>query len=135
MLLIAEGAAGPTFEQLQRVLHMPNDMVSLRLAYKNFQRLLLVNTSTIELAVNQALFTDINRPIEQSYQHILHDEYEADHIPLNFRSTISAVKTINDHISWRTQGKINDVIKAEDLTNTQLLLTSAIYFKGQWKVC
>lgn len=134
LLLVAEGAVGPTFDQLQKVLRMPNDLNSLRAAYKNFQRLLLVNTTTIELAVNQAVFSDINCPIENSFANILRNEYEADHLPLNFQVPLNAVKSINDHISWRTQGKIKDVIKPEDLMEAQLLLTSAIFFKGQWKV-
>ncbi|XP_031636188.1 uncharacterized protein LOC116349073 [Contarinia nasturtii] len=133
MLLIAEGATATSFNQLQATLRMPNDMNTLRTAYKNFQRLLLVNTSTVELAVNQALFSDINRPIENSYATILSDEYEADHLAVNFKQPANAVKFINDHIDMRTHGKIKDIVKPEDLIETQLLLTSAIFFKGQWK--
>lgn len=134
MLLVAEGSVGRTYDQLQTVLRMPNDLNTLRAAYKNFQRLLLVNTTTIELAVNQALFSDVNRPIENSYAAILQNDYEADHLPVDYRTPLSAVRVINDHISWRTQGKIKDVVKPEDLTEAQLLLTSTIFFKGQWKV-
>lgn len=135
MLLVSEGSAGQTYDQIQQVLHTPNDFVSLRSAYKNFQRVLLVNTTTVELAVNHALFTDINRPIEHSYASILQNDYEADHLPVNYQAPNNAVKVINDHISWRTQGKINNVVKPEDLMDAQLLLTSTIFFKGQWTVC
>lgn len=135
MLLVSEGSVGRTYDQMKAILRLPNDVNSLRTAYKNFERLLLVNTSTIELAVNQALFSDVNRPIENSYASLLQTEYEADHLPVDFRNSRNAVKVINDHISWRTQGKIKDVVKPEDLIDAQLLLTSSIFFKGQWKVC
>lgn len=135
MILVAEGSAGKSFEQLNDVLRLPNDLTNLRTAYKNFQQLLLVNTSTIELAVNQAVFSDLNNPINNAYARILESDYEADHIPVNYRNPVNAVKTINDHISFRTQGKIQNVVKPDDLAEAQLLLTSAIFFKGQWKVC
>lgn len=134
MLLIAEGATDQSFNQLAKVLRLPNDAANLRAAYKNFQHLLLVNTSTIELAVNQALFSDINRPLAIDFVNVLSYEYEADHLPVNFRNPPYAVKMVNDHISFRTQGKIQDVVKPEDLAEAQLLLTSSIYFRGKWKV-
>lgn len=134
MVLVAEGANDESLEQLKKVLRLPNDLNDLRTAYKHFQRLLLVNTSTVQLAVNQAIFSDINRPLENEYANILSYDYEADHIPVNFQVPAIAVKRINDHISYRTQGKIENVVKSEDLLEAQLLLTSSIFFKGKWKV-
>lgn len=134
MVLIAEGATDQSLQQLQKTLRLPNDFNDLRTAYKQFQRLLLVNTSTVQLAVNQALFSDINRPVENDYANILAFDYEADHVPIDFRVPAYAVKRINDHISYRTQGKIQNVVKPEDLLEAQLLLTSSIFFKGKWKV-
>lgn len=134
MVLIAEGATDQSLAQMQNVLRLPNNFNDLRTAYKQFQRLLLVNTSTVQLAVNQALFSDINRPLENDYANILALDYEADHIQVNFQVPAFASKRINDHISNRTQGKIQDVVKPEDLLEAQLLLTSSIFFKGKWKV-
>lgn len=135
MVLLAEGATDNSFLQLEKTLRLPEDLTYLRQAYRQFQRALVVNTSTVELAVNQALFSDTNRPVDYAYGKILDSDYEADHIPVDFRNAALAVKTINDHISHRTRGKIQEVLKKEDLSEAQLLLTSAIYFKGQWKVC
>lgn len=134
MMLIAEGAAGQSFAQMEKTLHLPKELKYVRTAYKEFQRVLVVNTSTVELAVNQALFSDLNSPIDQGYGNILENDYEADHIRVNFLDRGKATKTINDHISVKTQGKIQNVIKPEDLTDAQLLLTSTIFFRGQWKV-
>lgn len=134
LMLIAEGAAGQSFTQMEKTLHFPKELKYVRTAYKEFQRLLVVNTSTIELAVNQALFSDVNNPIDRGYENILEKDYEADHVRVNFQIPSKATKTINDHISEKTRGKIQNVIKPEDLTDAQLLLTSTIFFKGQWKV-
>lgn len=135
MLLVAEGATDESLAQMNKVLRLPSDLNVLRSAYKNFQRLLVVNTTTVELAVNQAIFSDINRPLESNFVHVLRNDYEADHLAVNFRAPPAAVNTINNYISWRTQNKIRNVVKPEDLADAQLLLTSSIFFKGQWKVC
>lgn len=134
MMLIAEGAAGQSFTQMEKILHLPKELKYVRTAYKEFQRLLVVNTSTIELAVNQAIFSDLNNPIDQGYGNILENDYEAEHVRVNFLDKNKAIKTINDHISVSTRGKIQNVIKPDDLTDAQLLLISSIFFKGQWSV-
>lgn len=135
MILLAEGAVDESFKQLEETLHLPKDLTYLRSAYREFGRLLVVNTSTVELAVNQAIFSDTNRPIEDNYAHILETDYQADHVPVDYRSASEAVKTINEHIKRKTRGKIQNVFKSEDLEEAQLILTSAIFFRGQWKVC
>lgn len=135
LVLLAEGANGETYKQMETVLHLPSDLTHVRTAYKAFQRSLNVNTSTVELAVDQAIYTDINRPIYTYYADILEKDYEADHVAVSFRDAGNAVKTINDRVKQQTRGKIGEIVKETDLKDAQLLLTSAIYFKGQWKVC
>lgn len=134
LVLLAEGADGETYKQMETVLHLPADLTHVRSAYKAFQRSLNVNTSTVELAVDQAIYTDINRPIYTYYADILEKDYEADHLAVSFRDAANAVKAINDRVKQQTRGKIAEIVKETDLKDAQLLLTSAIYFKGQWKV-
>lgn len=134
LVLLAEGAEGETYNQMENVLNLPPELTYVRTAYKAFQRTLNVNTSTIELAVNQAIYTDLNQPVSVQYADILRNDYEADHMVVNFRDTGKATKLINDHVKEQTRGKISEIIKESDLIEAQLLLTSAIYFKGQWKV-
>lgn len=135
MVLIAEGATDESYAQLKKVLRLPNDLVSLRTPYRSYQRLLLSNTDAVELALNHALFSDINRPIEYGYENILKNNYEADYVSVNFRAPNNATKVINDYINKQTHGKIQTVVTPDDLIDSQLLLTSSIFFKGQWKVC
>lgn len=134
LVLLAEGAGGDTYKQMETVLNLPPELTYVRTAYKAFQRTLNVNTTTVELAVDQAIYTDIHRPIYSHYADILVKDYEADHMTVDFRDAGIAVKSINEHVAQETRGKITEIVKETDLKNTQLLLTSAIYFKGQWKV-
>lgn len=135
LVLLAEGSGGETYNQMAKVLHLPPELAHVRTAYKSFQQKLNVNLTTIELAVNQAIYTDTNRPIYSYYADILEKDYEADHMAVNFRDAANASKTINDHVKAQTRGKITEIVKETDLKDAQVLLTSAVYFKGQWKVC
>lgn len=100
------------------------------------QRLLMVNTSTVELNVNQALISDENRPLDAGYVDTLAYTYEADQISVDFQDPKQAAKKINDHISAHTNGKIKDLIKPDDLMDApRLMLSSSIFFNGRWRVC
>lgn len=93
-----------------------------------------VNTSTIELAVNQVMFSDKNRPVERDFEDNLSRVYEADIVPIDFHDNVQAYYEINGYIEDKTHGKITKVIQPEDLHDLQMVLISAIFFKGQWKV-
>lgn len=136
LVLVAEGASDESFRQMEKALYLPKDLHNLRIAQKNMQRLLMVNTSTVELNVNQALITDINRPLDNHYVDILRYAYDADQLDVDFEIPTEAAQKINDHISQHTNGKIKDLIKPEDLeVAPRLMLTSSIYFNGRWRVC
>lgn len=115
-------------------MRLPNDLTVLRREFSQYQNFLQIKTPTIELLAGQALFSDLNRPIDPAYGTRLFNDYRADHIPVNFNNPPSAAVDINNYISHRTNGKIHSLIKPEDLIDAHLLLTSTIFFKGKWKV-
>lgn len=135
MVLLAEGATDQTLEQLKNVLHLPNDLTQLRTAYNEIQRRLQTNTTAIEVTANHAIFSNITYRIDNKYIDILARAYRVEHVPVNFQNQIVAARTINDYISIRTQNRIENVVRPEDLNDIQLLMASSIFFRGQWKVC
>lgn len=135
LALQAEGAAGNTLEQLKTVLRLPNDLQHLRAAYQHIQNALLINTGAVEVAVAQAAFSHEAFPTEPEYVNKLSSIYKADHISLNFLDLNNAYNTIKKYVSDKTRGEIADaVINEDDLRDAQMILISAIFFKGQWKV-
>lgn len=60
--------------------------------------------------------------------------YDADHITVDFSDTSDAYYTINDYVTNKTDGRLGNVVTVNDLKEAQLMLISAIYFKGQWTV-
>lgn len=135
MVLLAEGATDQTLDQLKYVLHLPNDLTQLRTAYHEIQQRLRTNTTAIEFTSNSAIFSNIHYRIDNKYVSTLAQAYNVEHIPVNFQNTSVAATTINDYIRIRTHGRIENVVQPDDLFDIQLLLSSSIFFRGQWKVC
>ncbi|XP_031626409.1 serine protease inhibitor 77Ba-like isoform X2 [Contarinia nasturtii] len=133
LVLTAEGADGDTYTQLQQVLRLPQDLSYLRMAYKHIQDSLNVNSSTVEVAINQALFSDINRPVESEFAYKLDQQYQAEHMPVDFHNPIETYNQINDYVSNQTHGRINKIVNMEDLREAQMILLSALFFRAQWK--
>lgn len=134
MLVLTEGATDESLIQLKNTLHL-NDLNRLGTSYRQLRELLLSNTTTVGLSLNQALFSDQIAAINNDFTAILSNEYRADHETVNFREPVKAADAINSFIRDRTQGNIENIVSAQDLINTHLLLSSSIYFNGQWKVC
>lgn len=134
LILTAEGAEGNTYTQLQQVLRLPQDLSYLRMAYKHIQKSLNVNTSNVEVAINQALFSDINRPVDHEYSYKLENNYGAEHLPVNFHNAVDAMNQINDYVNKQTHGMIRKIVNKDDLSEAQMLMISALFFRGQWKV-
>lgn len=134
LLLLAEGSSGQTYEQLATVLRLPQDLTKIRRVYKYLQSAFEQNNTAIELNTNQVLFCDINRPVDIDFQDKLENTYEADYFPVNFVEQHEAVNRINKYVSEKVKGKIDRIVEPGDLYDANMILVSAIFFQGRWKV-
>lgn len=93
-----------------------------------------MNTSKIELDANQAFFFDKNRQVNDEYGKKLIKLYDTKVQATNFQDVVEAEITINNYVNATTHGKIPNILRAEELINAQMILITAVFFKGQWKV-
>lgn len=135
LLILAEGAVGKTHDQLSTILRLPNDITKIRSVYKYLQHAFTKENSAIELIADQILFSDVNRPIDIDFENVIEHTYEADYFAVNFQRPSETIRTINDYVSRKVKGKINDVIDTSVLNEAQMVLISVLFFQGQWKVC
>ncbi|XP_013116765.1 serine protease inhibitor 77Ba [Stomoxys calcitrans] len=133
LLLLAEGAGGNTLTEFRNTLHLSNDQQALRMAYKQIAQKLKVNTNTIEVASFQALFTDINKPVNRDYESLVTRVYESALIPVHFSEVNSTFAQINADINRATRGLLPHSVTPQDFKDAALLMISALYFKGKWK--
>lgn len=131
---MAEGSTGQTYQQLAYVLRLPADLTRIRMVYRYLLSAFGENHIAVELTMKQVLFCDINRPIDVDFQEKLEHVYGADYYPVNFIDTIATAGKINAYVKQQTQGRIDKIIQSNELKMVHMLLVSAIFFQGRWKV-
>jgi serpin B len=129
------GARGQTATQMQQVFHftLPPDRLhpamGALLAGMNAQH------KDYELHVADALWAQQDSNFEESYLKLVQSDYGAGLHKVNFKISPDTVRaTINAWVEKQTNDKIKDLIGQGALnTSTRLVLTNAIYFKGDWQ--
>ena len=122
------GARNETELQMSKVLHYDLNQTNTHQGFFELNSTLgkLSNDSTINLSIANALWKDEHWGFKQDYLDLAKRFYDASIFPL------TGAKPINDWADKKTNGKIKEIVKDSDLANVRLVLTNAIYFKGDW---
>ncbi len=129
-----EGAAGKTAEEMQAVLHFPQDADARREAFLQMDQQLNKKDKQYKLSVANALWAQKGFPFLGGYFSLVDKYYGGKVTNLDFaRAAEKARQTINRWVEAKTNKKIKDLIPKGILGGgTRLVLTNAIYFKGDW---
>jgi serpin B len=131
------GARGETAEQMAKTLHFTLAQERLHPAFHA-----LIGTLNggqkkrgFELRLANALWGQQGFDFLPAFLKLTHQNYGAGLREVDFRGNTEATRrTINAWVAKETQEKIKDLLKPGILdTNTRLVLTNAIYFKGDWE--
>jgi serpin B len=128
------GARTETAEQMAKVLHFDVTPDHLHAAFHALiQEVSGGNGRSYRLSVANALWGQEGDPFLPAFLGLLAERYRAGLRRVDFRSTKQARRTINAWVEEQTGGKIKDLLTPRDLgPDTSLVLTNAIYFKGDW---
>ncbi len=130
------GARGNTEKQMVQTLHFTLDQEELHPAFASIEAALndVQEKGDIQLSVANALWPQKDYPLRKEYLALIKRYYGASITPLDFKKdTENARQMINDWIEGKTKEKIKDLIPAGMLDRlVRLVLTNAIYFKGNW---
>lgn len=127
------GAAGSTKDGMARALGVDG----LSLADVNTGQATLLRTMTasdpkVQTYIANALWAQPRYTFLQEFIDRNRDYYRAQVTTTDVASD-AGVKTINGWVARETRGKIPDLLKSGDLdASTRLVLTNAVYFKGEW---
>jgi serpin B len=139
LAMTAAGAKGTTLEQMVRVLHLPNDPAKTDAAFKTL--IAEINGVGVpadkcgyQLSTANALWAQQGYPWRKEYKQRVADDYGAGLFDTDFQSNPEGSRTrINTWVEKETHDKIKDLLPAGTVTRmTRLVLTNAIYFKGDW---
>jgi len=134
------GARGTTAEAMAKTLHFTLDNKELHPAFASLIQDINGDPKQdakkrgYQLSTANALWAQKGYPFLPQYLRLTKDNYGAGVQEVDFAdATEAARKTINDWVEKETHDKIQELLKEGTLTPmTRLVLTNAIYFKGDW---
>ncbi len=132
--MVYEGAEGKTAEEIKDALYLPEKDL-LRKSFKAIYNAINKREKEYSLSTGNALWAQKDYAFLKEYINVIEEDYGARVTNLDFaRETELSRKTINEYIEKQTENKIKDLIPKGILGPlTRLVITNAIYFKGDWK--
>lgn len=129
------GADGETATEMADVLHVgsePGIHGSFRALLESLDP--TDDTRPFDLDVANALWPQQGFPFREEFLQLIEAQYGGDAQSLDYASDPEAAREIiNAWVEEKTHDKIQDLIPSGALTKlTRMVLTNAIYFKGQW---
>jgi serine protease inhibitor len=134
LALLHNGADGTTMQELAEILGIQNiGLDEANTAYAVLQGELEQRSRQVNLSIANSLWAQKGLTFRQDFIQSSQNFYSAEVFNLNFADS-DALLVINDWVKHKTNGKINEIVRAGDLdANTILILLNAIYFKGIWR--
>ncbi len=132
------GARGNTAIQMADILHFSLSQERLHPAFSELMQDLATEAeiSSYQLAIANALWGQSGYEFYEKFINITKDYYDAGFKEVDFKDGQERELTrqrINLWVEDKTKGKIKELIKQGILTSmTRLVLTNAVYFKGNW---
>jgi len=132
MAIALEGARGETESEMRAVLHLPGE--ERRPAFARLYNEINKKDKRYELATANAVWAQKDFQILDAYFDVIEKYYGGNVENLDFiGDTEGSRKTINGWVEGKTKEKIKDLIPRGAIDGqTRLVITNAIYFKGQW---
>ena len=127
-----EGARGLTAEEMQKVFHWSPDPAVRRPGAARAFNVINGGDRPYALHTANALWMQEGYPFNEDYVAVIEDYYGGEANLIDFGDAAEAADTINGWVEERTRDKIKDLLSPGMLMEARLVLTNAIYFKGDW---
>ena len=138
LAMTSAGAKGETAKQMADTLHFPADGEAIHSAFASLDAQINGGTEARPYQLNtaNALWGQQGLNFRPEFLKLTETYYRAGLHQIDFEGNPEAArKTINAWVEAQTRDKIKDLLGPRDVTtDTELVLTNAIYFKGAWSV-
>jgi len=127
------GVSGETKQEMTKVLELRGmTPQEINAANQNLQNSLQKNDPNVQVSIANSLWAKQGFSLKPEFLQINQEYYKANLSELDFTIPQEALSIINNWVSQKTQGKIDQIV--EEISPDQVLfLINAIYFKGNWK--
>ncbi len=136
MAMTYAGAKGVTQEQISQVFHFAANNDKFHIQLGNNIKQINSKAGAVQLKIVNNLWAEKTYPLTKTYPKLMTTAYMAAIKPLDFINKFEESRlSINANILKATNEKIKDLLPPNSLNSlTRLVLTNAIYFKGDWKI-
>jgi serpin B len=133
LAMTSAGARGATLEQMAQVLHLPRGKGLHPTLGALLKQANAGGKKTYQLSTANALWGQKGHRFRTEFLRLVARDYGGGLREVNFAEPDAARRTINAWVEEQTRERIKDLIKPGMLNaDTRLVLTNAIYFKGDW---
>jgi serpin B len=130
------GARTETEQQMAQALRLTLDQDGLHPAYRDLAGQLdeRGESEAIDLTIANRLWGQVGDPFLPDFIDLVQRDYAGGFEELDFITNADrARRTINDWVERQTRDRIKDLLQPGDIdASTTLVLTNAVYFKGDW---
>ncbi|KAI5631595.1 serpin (serine protease inhibitor) domain-containing protein [Phthorimaea operculella] len=134
LAVISEGATGLTARQINHALRITaKHRNATRNSFQSISKWLQVKTDTVEMTKVNAIYMDQQRLLQKDFQETVENIYKMQVVPLDFTDTVKTAQVINEAVSNATHGRISRLVEGSQFGDSPMILTSALFFKGEWK--
>jgi serpin B len=128
------GAAGTTQQAMQETLELQGLTIDeVNRSYRSLIDLLRDLDPTVEFLLANSIWYREGFAVEQDFLDVNREYFDAEVAALDFASP-TAAPTINNWVSDKTMGRIEDIVDDPIDPLVVMYLINAIYFKGDWAV-
>jgi serpin B len=134
LAITCEGAQGETAEEIRSVFYFPEEAAARRNGFSALNTGISSGDFGYSLRTASALWAEKTYPFRAEYTAIAERYYGAKVTNLDFiKHPEESRVTINSWVEDKTEDRIRDLIPAGVIDPmTRLVITNAIYFKGDW---
>jgi serpin B len=131
-----EGAKGKTADEMREVFYFPEDDLTRRAGYAKTYNDINKKEKSYELSTANALWAEQTYSFLDDYFNVIENFYGGEVVNMDFLNKPDEERErINEWVEYQTKDKIKDLLSPGSVTpGTRLVLTNAIYFKGDWVV-
>lgn len=127
------GSSGKTQKEMSKILHFNQDKEIFNKDYSGLSKN-VTGDKYVKFYSANALWLDLpwKEKFSEKYLQLAKTYYDSEINGINLSNAEKAAKTINTWVEGKTNKKIKDLLKADDLRGARLVLTNALYYKAKW---
>lgn len=133
LAILTEAATGTTRNELSSVLGFDNDKKLVRQKFGVILSSLETKSTQYILNLGSRIYVGSTVLPQQRFAAIALQSYKTEIKSLDFGNPINASNEINAWVSNTTEGRIKNLVNADDVAGVSALVLNTIFFKGTWQ--